>query len=119
MASKMSKELEDLFPADRKRYDAKKVMAWMNAYGPQLWLALQQLEDEYDKHRPGTEFLEKSTKEHSELLLELTRLMRPLFERYCAKEGYNPASAQQHNEFMSLVEVALGGVEVEIKFGVK
>jgi hypothetical protein len=50
---------------------------------------------------------------------DLYPAVRPLFERYCEKDGFDPSSPKQHNEFMSLLETTLGGIGFHIQIGKK
>lgn len=116
MATKIAKELRQLLPAKTKHFDAKKVMAWMDAYGPQLVIWLDELEEEYEKHSPSEAFAAKATKEYDTYLDDIGKALLPLFERYCEETGgFDYTSSEQHNQFMYLVNFALGGCGIKMQ----
>jgi hypothetical protein len=103
---KLSDELRELLPEARKRYDEKKVMAWLNKAGPQLLITVQQLEEDYDKHNPGIEFIAKTSGLFSQFVEEMGTALYPFYLRFFGR-GTDEPSIQKLNEFLYLTEKAV------------
>jgi hypothetical protein len=113
----LSEEIRELIAAGGPPYDAKKVMPWFNHTAENMLMAVVELEEDFQKDNPGGAFLKTLSNEHSQLMDDIYTALRPLFERYCEKDSFNPPSAKQHNEFMSLLEITLGGIGFHMQIG--
>lgn len=103
---KISPELRELLPEGAKRYDQKKVMAWINRVGPQLMIAVEQLEEDYDKHNPGIEFVAKTSEQYAQFVEEMGTALYPFYWRFFGR-GTDEPSIQKLNEFLYLTERAV------------